>query len=169
MYWQRWKAHGDGGSFGRAHKRSECWRLYHLVFWKQRISLWHGKPFEDTNKKHIQEILWLLCSSNGVLLRGIESLKVFFFSRLWNSNGEMTLAATSSHLVSRAQQVAQEVTRLIWKERRCTPRCLLERKCGKSDWLVRGFFFFHIISHDAEFSLKSKVRTELHISIITAV
>lgn len=95
MYWQRWKAHGDGGSLARCMKRSKCWRLYHLFFWKHRRSLWHGKPFEDTNKKHIQDILWLLCSSSGVLLRGIESLKVFFFVP---RPRKMTLAAHTHHV-----------------------------------------------------------------------
>lgn len=92
MYWQRWKAHGDGGSLAARIKDPSVDDFTIWLFWKHRISLWHGKPFEDTNKKHIQEILWLLCSSDGVLLRGIENLKMFF-SRLWNGKRQMTLAA----------------------------------------------------------------------------
>lgn len=125
MYWQRWKAHGDGGSLARCMKRSKCWRLYHLFFWKHRRSLWHGKPFEDTNKKHIQDILWLLCSSGGVLLRGIESLKVFFFCSQTQEN-DISSTYTSCQMVSRAQQVVQEVIGPIWKKRTLMPHWLLK-------------------------------------------
>lgn len=56
--WQRWKAHGDGGSRPDVlKKRKRALMTLPSAFWKQRTSLWHGKPFEDTNKKHIQEIL----------------------------------------------------------------------------------------------------------------
>lgn len=60
---------------------------------------------------------------------GIENLKVFFFQTLKQQKGnDISSTWTSSDLVSRAQQVAQEVIDLIWKKRRSTPCCLLEQR-----------------------------------------
>lgn len=59
MYWQR-KAHGDGGNLARhinVRSTDDFTICFSFFFLKERISLWHGKPFEDTNKKHIEEIL----------------------------------------------------------------------------------------------------------------
>lgn len=58
LYIGRGEKHkGDGSSWAGRVTDPSVDDLTIWFFWKQRISLWHGKPFEDTNKTYIQEIL----------------------------------------------------------------------------------------------------------------
>lgn len=80
-----------------------------------------GNHLKIQTKSIFRRFLWLLCSSHGVLLRNMESLKVFFFQTLKLQEGnDISSTWTPSHLVSRAQQVAQEVRPYMEKEEVCT-------------------------------------------------
>lgn len=116
MYWQRWKAHGDRGSLaGRIKDPSVDDFTIWIFLETQNIFMAWETIWRYKQKAYSGDFMAALSQQWSTSEGNWEFERVFFFQTFKQQEGNYISSTwTSSHLVSRAQQVVQEVTGLTW-------------------------------------------------------
>lgn len=109
MYWQRWKAHGNGGSSAGCIKDPSDDDFTICVLETQNIFMGWKTICRYKQKAYSGEFYGRFVAAIEYFWRELGVWKSFFQTLKHHKGNGINSTRTSNHVVTRAQQVAQEV------------------------------------------------------------